>query len=368
MSTLHFLEPTPNQRHLYPFTLLREAIDLPLGLFTLREKWSALFYAAYPKKKLTGTISAAILPDIKLCQAIGSLRKGQALFSKDGQWIAASVVVDRIPKKATAGDIIFQGSISEIIYPWDLLDQLSRGIELDFTLLTKGRKSASLPKSVIVNGKYPVFLEKDARVMPCFLNTEAGPIYVGKEAEVQEGAMIRGPFLLGERSVVKMGAKIYGPTAAGNNCLLGGEIKRSLLFPFSNKAHEGYMGDSVIGSWCNWGAGTSNSNLKNTAGDIQIEVEGESRSVGQKAGVFMGDHSRTVINSSLNSGTVIGVSVQVGNEGLPPKRISSFRWMDGSRYRFEAALKHIRQWKALKKQALTSEEINRLKKIFKTDK
>ena len=180
--------------------------------------------------------------------------------------------------------------------------------------------------------------------------------------------MIRGPFLLGERSVVKMGAKIYGPTAAGNNCLLGGEIKRSLLFPFSNKAHEGYMGDSVIGSWCNWGAGTSNSNLKNTAGDIQIEVEGESRSVGQKAGVFMGDHSRTVINSSLNSGTVIGVSVQVGNEGLPPKRISSFRWMDGSRYRFEAALKHIRQWKALKKQSLTSEEINRLKKIFKTDK
>ncbi len=368
MSNLTFLDNAAHRQNLYPFTLLREAIDLPLGLLTLREKWSALFPAAHPKKKFSRTIATAILPDFERCQAIGSLKTEQSLFSKEGQWIASGGQIDRIPKKATATDMIFPGSISLIKYPWDLLDQLGRGIQLDFSILTKGRKSASLPQSVVVNGEFPVFLEKGARVMPCFLNTEAGPIYIGKGAEVQEGVMIRGPFLLGDRSVVKMGAKIYGPTAAGEHCLLGGEIKRSLLFPFSNKAHEGYMGDSVIGSWCNWGAGTSNSNLKNTAGDIEIEVGGVKLAVGQKAGVYMGDHSRTVINSSLNSGTVIGVSVQVGNEGLPPKRMPSFRWIDGSRYRFQAAMNHIRQWKVLKGQELTSEEIDRLKKIYKTDK
>ncbi|MBM3431849.1 MAG: hypothetical protein FJX92_02440 [Bacteroidetes bacterium] len=366
MSTFHYLEPPTQAVTLYPFTLMRAGIDLPVGLLPLREKWPLLFRPLNKKKKNLYTISSAVMPSARLCQSIASLKKGQSLFTKEGDWIATAARIDRIPPKPHVPDKKIGYPVLFLRYPWDLLTGLNRAVEMDFLLLTMGKKS-DIPAYVKIIGKHPVFLAKGARLMPCFLNTESGPIYIGKRAEVQEGAMIRGPFLLGDRSVVKMGAKIYGPAVAGASCLLGGEIKRSLLFPFSNKVHDGYMGDSVIGSWCNWGAGTSNSNLKNTAGAIEVEVGGRNVSVGQKAGVFMGDHSRTVINSSLNSGTVIGVSVQVGNEGLPPKRISSFRWMDGTRYQLKQALVHIEQWKALKGQKLEREEIERLKYIFKTD-
>jgi UDP-N-acetylglucosamine diphosphorylase/glucosamine-1-phosphate N-acetyltransferase len=255
-----------------------------------------------------------------------------------------------------------------LVYPWDLLTQLEKAIALDFSILTKRRRSQPLPKTVSRIGKHPVFISKGAKLLTCTLNATAGPIYIGPNAEVQEGVAIRGPFLMGEGSVVKMGAMIYGPAAIGQGCLLGGELKRSLIFPFSNKAHHGYMGDSVIGSWCNWGAGTSNSNLKNTAGEIRISVGGVSVAVGQKAGVFMGDHSRTAINTSLNSGSVMGVSVQVGNDGLSPKQISSFRWMDGKKYRINDALQHIRNWKALKGHELSDREIEQLTHIYKSDK
>ena len=367
MSSLHYLEPSSQAVTLYPFTLLRAGIDLPVGLLTLREKWNLLFRQLNEKKKNVYAISSAVLPSTRLCQSIRSLQQGQSLFSKEGGWIATAGRNDRIPSKPQAHDKLVGYPVLYLKHPWDLLAGLNRAIEMDFSLLTIGKKSDTIPSFVKIMGKHPVFVAKGARLMPCFLNTENGPVYIGKRAEVQEGAMIRGPFLLGDRSVVKMGAKIYGPVVAGASCLLGGEIKRSLLFPFSNKAHDGYMGDSVIGSWCNWGAGTSNSNLKNTAGPIQVEVGGKKVAVGQKAGVFMGDHSRTVINSSLNSGSVIGVSVQVGQEGFPPKRIPSFHWMDGSRYQLKKALVHIQQWKALKDQKLEREEIERLKHIFKTD-
>jgi UDP-N-acetylglucosamine diphosphorylase/glucosamine-1-phosphate N-acetyltransferase len=369
MSQLFFLESPGSSSSMYPFTLTRDQMDIPLGLFSLREKWQLLLSPSKRRKQQRFfTLLSGAIPDPVLVSQLLKLKDGQSIFSVDGTWVATAGRLDQMIRKPFSTDIVLSTSIEQIRYPWELLTHLTLGIQLDFSFLTSGKRSRRLSAEVLKSGRYPVFIEKEARLYSCTLNTEYGPIYIGANAEVQEGTHIRGPFLLGSESVVKMGAKIYGPVAIGEKCIVGGEIKRSLVFPFSNKAHDGYMGDSVIGSWCNWGAGTSNSNLKNTAGDIQIEVNGKKISVGQKAGVFMGDHSKTAINSSINSGTVVGVSVQIGNQGLTPKWIPSFRWMNGTRYRLNEALEHIRAWKVLKGQLLSDAEITLLKQIYKNDK
>jgi UDP-N-acetylglucosamine diphosphorylase/glucosamine-1-phosphate N-acetyltransferase len=183
-----------------------------------------------------------------------------------------------------------------------------------------------------------------------------------------EGSLIRGPFSLGEGALVKMGAKIYGATTIGPYCLAGGEIKNSILFGYSNKAHDGYLGDSVIGEWCNLGAGTSNSNIKNTASEVNVWHfhTREYLKAGLKCGLLMGDYSRAAINTSFNTGTVVGVCANIFGEGMPPKFIPSFTWGNKglSLYEFEKALTDISNWKKLKNQVLTEEEITQLKHIF----
>src|SRR5204863_3570859 len=162
---------------------------------------------------------------------------------------------------------------------------------------------------------------KGAKVEHSMLNASNGPIYVGKNAEVMEGCMIRGPFALGQNAVLKMGSKVYGATSIGPSCAVAGEIKNSVLFGYSNKAHDGYLGDSVIGEWCNLGAGTSNSNLKNTAGIVKVWVDSKDDylPVGVKCGLLMGDYSRSAINTSFNTGTVVGVCCNVFCERFPSK-------------------------------------------------
>lgn len=369
MPRLIFLEPTDIQKTLYPFSLLRDGVDMPIGLLSIREKWNLLL--AQKSRRTQDrviTIRANLLPTESIAKQLNALTVGQSLYDAAGQWLALSGGVDQFPSRRKSTDRIVDEVASLINYPWDLLRVLDKAIAIDFILLTKSRRSQAIPKQIIVLGKHRVFIARGATVSTGVFNATAGPIYIGSGANVQEGAMIRGPFLLGDGAVVTMGAKVYGPTAIGSACMVGGEIKRSLLFPYSNKAHEGYMGDSVIGSWCNWGAGTSNSNIKNTAGAIRVVVAGKEVVVGQKCGVFMGDHTRTAINASLNSGTIVGVSAQIGTGVLTEKRIPSFRWVDGKRYRFEEATQHIRNWKALKGETLAPGEIEQLKRIYKSDK
>lgn len=369
MPRLIFLEPTDIQKTLYPFSLMRDVVDMPIGLLSIRAKWDC-FLAQKSRRNAERiiTIRANLFPTESIAKKLNALTDGQALYDAAGNWLALSGGVDQFPSRRKSTDRILDEIATLIDYPWDLLRVLDKGIAIDFILLTKSRRSQPISKQITVLGKHPVFIARGATVSTGVFNTTAGPIYIGSGADVQEGALIRGPFLLGDGAIVTMGAKLYGPTAIGNACIAGGEIKRSLLFPYSNKAHEGYMGDSVIGSWCNWGAGTSNSNIKNTAGAIRIVVAGKEVVVGQKCGVFMGDHTRTAINASLNSGTIVGVSSQVGTAELAEKRIPSFRWMDGKRYRFEEATTHIRNWKALKGEVLTPSEIEQLKRIYKSDK
>lgn len=369
MPSLFFLEPRGIQESLYPFCLIREVVDLRVGLLSFHQKWARLQSKSSATVRAKAfSIRANLVPTDSIWQQMVRLKSGQSLFDGSGNWLATAGAIHAFPPGQSIRNERIAADAALIQYPWDLLQQLESGVLLDFRLLTSGRRSLAIPKTSTVIGKHPVFLDRGAQVKQAVFNTEAGPIYIGKAAVVQEGALIRGPFLLGDGAVVTMGAKITGATAVGEGGVVGGEIKRSLLFPNSNKAHEGYMGDSVIGSWCNWGAGTSNSNIKNTAGIIRVRVGKKLMEVGQKCGVFMGDHSRTVIHASLNSGAVFGVSVQIGNGPLTSKRTPSFNWMDGKRYRLQEALEHIRNWKALKGQELTDSETERLKWIYKTDK
>jgi UDP-N-acetylglucosamine diphosphorylase/glucosamine-1-phosphate N-acetyltransferase len=166
-------------------------------------------------------------------------------------------------------------------------------------------------------------------VEACTLNTRNGPIYIGKDAEVMEGCLIRGPFALGDRAQLKMGAKIYGPTVIGPECRVGGEVNNSVITGFSNKAHDGFLGNSVLGEWCNLGADTNNSNLKNTYGNVQVWSYAEGRQVdtgAQFCGLFMGDHAKSGINTMFNTGTVVGPCANVFGGGFPPKHIPGFAW------------------------------------------
>ncbi|MBS1974894.1 MAG: glucose-1-phosphate thymidylyltransferase, partial [Bacteroidetes bacterium] len=194
-------------------------------------------------------------------------------------------------------------------HPWQIFQLTDQALRDDFYFLTQNRESAKLPAINKTISPENIFIEEGAKVGYATLNASTGPIYISKNAEIMEGAMIRGPFFLGEESVVKMGSTIYGATSVGKKCTVGGEIKNAVFFDYSNKAHAGYLGDSVIGSWCNIGAGTSNSNLKNTASDVRAWSEKDKQyvSAGVKCGLLMGDYSRCAINTSFNTGTVTGV-------------------------------------------------------------
>jgi UDP-N-acetylglucosamine diphosphorylase / glucose-1-phosphate thymidylyltransferase / UDP-N-acetylgalactosamine diphosphorylase / glucosamine-1-phosphate N-acetyltransferase / galactosamine-1-phosphate N-acetyltransferase len=250
-------------------------------------------------------------------------------------------------------------------YPWQIFQFNDRAIREDFELVKKNRNSFPLPEAVQVINAAQLFVEEGAKLSHCILNATTGPIYIGKNAEIMEGSYIRGPFALCESATIKMCTRIYGATTIGPSCVAGGEIKNSVMFGYSNKAHDGYLGDSVIGEWCNLGAGTSNSNIKNTAGEVQV-WNGQTKkytSAGQKCGLLMGDYSRAAINTSFNTGTVVGVCCNVISGGLTEKAIADFSW-GNAKYEFEKAMKDIASWKKLKNQSLTENEIQQLKTIF----
>ena len=212
-----------------------------------------------------------------------------------------------------------------------------------------------------------IYLEDSATVEFCMINATEGPVYIGKNALVMEGCLLKGPLVINEGAVVKMGTKLYGATTIGPFCTAGGEIKNVVMQGYSNKAHDGYLGDSVIGEWCNFGAGCSNSNVKNTAGNIMLWSESDNAYInaGNKCGLIMGDYTRVAINSSINTGSVYGVSCNVWGNGLLPTRIRNFSWgVSGESYTLLKAMQHIRQWKTFKHKSLTVEEESVLTYIF----
>ena len=385
-----FTEEFCQPENLYPFTLTRQIQDIRVGILTIREKWEKILgVTSYDRleddyKDLDRSIHLENVSEDDTCFMIhGNLLPTPKLLKalkklKDGEFISANGntgVIFRFSKKEiqepnkikVSKAITIRDEIKSIQFPWDIFQLNGHAICEDFQLLTKKRKSQKISKTNRVTKPGNIFIEKGAVVEHCILNASEGPIYIGKNSLVMEGSIIRGPFACGESAVIKMNSRIYGATSIGPHCTVGGEIKNSVFFAYSNKAHDGYIGDSVIGEWCNLGAGTSNSNIKNNASSVKVWTPKGEMNAGQKCGVFMGDYSKTSINTSINTGTVMGVCSNVFETGLTPKYIPNFSWgSDGlRRYELQKALADIDSWKKLKDESITENEKTILTYIFK---
>ncbi len=375
----------PLRRSLLPFTYTKAVADIRFGILSMKERWALLSQEAvlvHTEKYLqplygqvaTGDhlwIDAAVVPDTFLAAQILSLEAGACLMDEKGL-IAGRMTIDPSSFDAYRYDEYFikvndHPSVKRIEHPWQLMQWNDIMLQADFAWVTKGRTSQSIPASVHVLQPEAIFIEEGAELNFCTLNASAGPIYIGKNTEIMEGSVIRGPFALGEGSVIKMNSRIYGATTLGPSCMGGGEIKNTVMMGYSNKAHDGYLGDSVVGEWCNFGAGSTNSNIKNTAGIVKIwDIDTNTYvEVGQKCGLIMGDYSRASINASINTGSMIGVCCNVYGAGLLPTIIPNFSWgVSGTKYEFEKALSDMDNWKKLKGQSLTETETSVLTFIF----
>ena len=328
---------------LLPLTFMRPVADIRFGILTIREKWEKYLdcktstltdnYLAskFPliKEEENIIINGAICPNDDLVRDIQALKAGEVLVS--GETIVAMFVTDLDfdNKTGAIDEVETDAKFLEINYVWDIYSKNHLAIEADFELLTKGRESQPLPAHCLAIAPEKIFIEAGAEVYASTFNATDGPIYIAKGAVVMEGSHIRGPFALCHHSFVKMGAKIYGGTTVGPYCKVGGEINNSVIFGYSNKAHDGFLGHSVLAEWCNLGADTNTSNLKNTYDEVKIWSYPEESFVDtglQFCGLIMGDHSKCGINTMFNTGTVIGVSSNVFGSGFQRNFISSFKW------------------------------------------
>lgn len=336
-----------SRNNLLPLTFMRPVAEIRIGIMTLREKWEFLLGAKtstltesylsrkYPiiKEDNNILINGSICPTPELIVEINKLQPNQTLVNDD-TIIALNIKAADLDE---SGDMDISGieeigskvDVLKINEIWDIFSKNGSAIEKDFEMLTKGRKSQKLSTTNRVLGDGQIFLEEGAKVEFAILNATSGPIYIGKEAEIMEGCLVRGPFAMCEHAVLKMAAKIYGPTTVGPWSKVGGEVNNSVLFGYSNKAHDGFLGNSVIAEWCNIGADTNNSNLKNSYDNIKIWNYPQRTFVDtglQFCGLIMGDHSKTGINTMFNAGTVVGVNVNVFGPGYQRNFVPSFSW------------------------------------------
>ena len=351
------LNDTSVRPGLYPFGIISPISSIRIGILTIQEKW----------EKITG---AEVFESMEsFFNAVNDKNEKPDLII-DSNIIPSQIWWRQLQQqrgifdngKITPSD----SNIVKIIkHPWQIFQLNDWAIRQDYDLITTGRTSQPISFTNKTIAPENIFIEQGAKVEHSIINASTGPVYIGKNAEVMEGCSIRGPFAIGEGSVLKMGAKVYGATTLGSFCMGGGEIKNSVLFGYSNKAHDGYLGDSVLGEWCNLGAGTSNSNIKNTASVVKL-WNNETQNylpVGLKAGLIMGDYSRAAINTSFNTGTVVGICCNVFGEGFPSKFISDFTW-GKERYTFAKIVEDINNWKQLKNKSITEREIEILKKLY----
>jgi UDP-N-acetylglucosamine diphosphorylase/glucosamine-1-phosphate N-acetyltransferase len=328
---------------LLPFTYTRPVADIRVGILTIREKWEK--YLGYTTTTLTEEylaekfpmvemeynimINASFFPNEVLVEMIFNLKDNQAILK--GEDIIAFYINDSQEEvDFDAYEVLeYQEEILRIENTWDIFQKNDLAIREDFELITQDRESALIPKSVNVIAAENIFIEEGAKLEFVTLNASTGPIYIGKNAEIMEGSVIRGPFALCEEAQVKLATKIYGATTVGPHCRVGGEVNNSVLFGYSNKGHDGFLGNAVLGEWCNIGADSNNSNLKNNYEEVRLwsyETEGFAKTGLQFCGLMMGDHSKCGINTMFNTGTVIGVSANIFGSGFPRNFVPSFSW------------------------------------------
>lgn len=328
---------------LLPFTYTKPVADLRIGILTIREKWEHFLGSTtttitedylsekYPMVEADQNvlINSSFLPTEKLIDLIKELKENEAILIGD------EVVAFHTKDNQEEVDfeqyefIEFEDDYITIENTWDIFAKNDKAIQADFELLTKDRKSQPIPKSVNVIAPENIFIEEGAKLEFVTLNASTGVIYIGKNAEIMEGSVIRGPFALGEEAQVKLATKIYGATTVGPHCRVGGEVNNSVLMGYSNKGHDGFLGNSVLGEWCNIGADSNNSNLKNNYEEVKLwsyETERFEKTGLQFCGLMMGDHSKCGINTMFNTGTVVGVSANIFGSGFPRNFVPSFSW------------------------------------------
>ena len=383
---------TEAREHLLPLTATRPMADLRVGIWSVRQKWERWLngVASYiTKDYLSGKfpiriaqenllISAGVLPNPQLCERILGLQLNEALLKGD-ELIAACLdsaqiqrLVDDIEIEQLDGiQLDDDMPVTTITRLWDFIALNKQALLSDIQLLTHGRTSQPIPASNRVTAPENIFLEPGVKMEHCILNASTGPIYIGQNAEIMEGAILRGPIAIGDHAIVKMAAKIYGPTSIGAGCRVGGEITRSILMDHSNKAHDGYLGDSVLGEWCNLGADTNNSNLKNNYSEVKLwdyKTHRFERTGLQFCGLIMGDHSKCGINTMFNTGTVVGIFCNIYGAGYQRNFIPDFAWGgpdSGYRtYKFEEALDTAKTVLARRQQTLSEEDTTILNTIF----
>ena len=373
-------------KNFLPLTFTRPISELRIGILTIKEKWERLLGAKayyltqdylqekYPLKLESQNIviNSTLLPNNQIINEIKQL-PDNTIFTNNGQLLFGKVTKEKFDpanllKLQTAE---FDGEIWQIQYPWDIFLENERAIEQDFKLITQNRKSQKLSHTNIVFEPERIFVEPGAWVEGSILNPNGGYIYIGRDSTIMEGTTIRGSLALCEHSVIKMQAKIYGATTFGPYSKVGGEVSNSVIIGYSNKAHDGFLGNAVLGHWCNLGADTNNSNLKNNYSEVKVwnyTQERFIRSGHQFVGLFMGDHSKTGINTMLNTGTVVGVSANIFGAGYPRNFIPSFSWggyQGFTVYRLEKALDTAGRVMIRRQKQLTETDKKILSHIFK---
>lgn len=367
--------------NLLPFTFTRPIANIRVGILTITEKWekrlntkASFETEEYLSKKfpcITGTdnlfVNGAVCPDDSLVKEILGLSDNQGI-SKEGKILA---VRTKTTSHTSAITKEYTGDVRWIDQVWKIFQFNAEQIRMDYALITAGRKSSGVQdKHTIVYNESAIFIEEGVSVRAAVLNAEDGPIYIGKNSVVQEGALIKGPFALCEGSTVNMGAKMRGDTTVGPHSKVGGEVSNSVIFGYSNKGHDGFIGNTVIGEWCNLGADTNTSNLKNNYENVKLwnYAKGGFADTGlQFCGLMMGDHSKCGINTMFNTGTVVGVSSNIFGDGFPRNFIPSFSWGGANgftTYQIKKAYETAQKVMERRKVALDDIEKEILLKVF----
>ena len=333
----------PYRDNLLPFTYTKPVADLRIGILTIREKWELFLKTTtttftedylsekYPMVELENNvmINASVIPSKDLVEQIKSLKHNQAIFYNEE--LIAFFSLSNV--ETIDFELFYKINLNEepiiIKNTWDIFSNNGIALQRDYEKITEGRKSLPIPDSVNVVNPEQIFIEEGATLNFVTINASKGPVYIGKNSEIMEGSIIRGPLALCEGAVLKLGTKIYGPTTVGPYSKVGGEVNNSVISGYSNKGHDGFLGNSVIGEWCNLGADTNTSNLKNNYAEIRLwdYESGRFASTGlQFCGLMMGDHSKCAINTMFNTGTVVGVCANIFGSGFPRNFIPSFSW------------------------------------------
>lgn len=333
----------PYRNHLLPFTYTRPVADIRVGILTIRQKWES--YLEYTTTTVTEDylsdkfpmvemeenimINASFLPNAEVAELVKGLQYNQALFKGEDVIAFYAKEGEEVNDFSDFEAIDFEGDVLTIENTWDIFSKNGDAIEEDFRLITNGRKSEPISATVNTINPEQIFIEKGAKLNFVTLNASSGPIYIGKDAEIMEGSVVRGPLALCNNATLKLATKIYGPTTVGPYSKVGGEVNNSVLFGYSNKGHDGFLGNSVLGEWCNLGADSNNSNLKNNYAEVRLwdyNTGGFAKTGLQFCGLMMGDHSKCGINTMFNTGTVVGVSANIFGSGFPRNFVPSFSW------------------------------------------